>query len=366
MILDELRQASRDALGGRYERLILDVLGITEPPLARWTAVYAEISGGLTERREEALASAPSGRWGGDDHLAVAALVFGQRTFLSLARIFGRYPLEAAALSDLGSGSGAASLAAAIHGVRVTTLVDASPAATTLGRAILERVGGVRVETATADLQTWRPRSSAVVLAKSLNEVFARRPALPPTAASDLIVEWVREGSPRVVVLEPGTHAASRRLQAVRDGLTDRARVLAPCTHALPCPMLPATRDWCHFSDPTPLGPIARELMLRGHRDPDDLPFSWLVVAPSSTESTPAQLSRVFGRRNLGKGKVGTQICDHHGIRSLVGLTRTDGGRALSALASGALVTVDDGGLQVRGDGLRVDGADTVSQVQEL
>ncbi len=76
---------------------------------------------------------------------------------------------------------------------------------------------------------------------------------LPAEAREELVGLAARAAA--VIWVEPGTHADSRALAAVRDRLRARHRIVAPCTHRENCPLFAETnaRDWCHFfAEPPP------------------------------------------------------------------------------------------------------------------
>lgn len=76
---------------------------------------------------------------------------------------------------------------------------------------------------------------------------------LPPAAREELVA--LAERAAAVLWIEPGTHADSHALAAVRDRLRAGHRIVAPCTHREDCPLFAAgnERDWCHFfAEPPP------------------------------------------------------------------------------------------------------------------
>ncbi len=362
--LDRLRDAAPDALGAAYEALVLECCGIDTPRVDRWTEAYEQVSRGLTTDRATALAR-PSGTWGDDDHRLAAALVFGQRTLLTLLPLLRAHPLPGAAVTDMGSGSGAAALAATMYGAREVTLVERSAGATALARSLLERCGA-SVQVSSDGLEAARVRTPAVLAAHSLNEVFEARGTSDMAA---VVGRWVDEVGPtgRVYVLEPGTHASSTRLQAVRDRVVGSGRaVVGPCTHALPCPMVGRPRDWCHFTSRAAMGPLARAIMRGAGRNPDELPYAWLVCGASPMAERLEGASRVLSVRGVGKGKTAAFTCDDRGIRSLTALDRRAGAEQVTSLEAGDVVAVRDAGLSLRGDGHRVESPGTVELIHRL
>lgn len=354
-----LRSAPADQLGEAYERFVLDVLGVADVPVARWAEVYAETSRGLTSDRADALGEAASGLWGGADHRAVAAIVFGQRTLLTVLPILRAYPLPAGPVCDLGSGSGAAALAATICGATDVTLVDLGADALTLARALLGRLG-VDATVHTADLVGHRPWGGSVLAAHSLNELDRE------DDASRLVGDWLRGGVERVVLVEPGTHEGGRRIQRVREAVRRGCSVLAPCTHDSTCPLGGRPRDWCHFEQRAGLGPLATELLRRTGRRFDRTAFSWLVVDAQPASARGESEARLLSVRGVGKGKCGATACAATGIRTLTELTRRGTATVLGRLESANVVRLIDEHLAARGDGDRVLAPEAVKLVRAL
>jgi ribosomal protein RSM22 (predicted rRNA methylase) len=74
--------------------------------------------------------------------------------------------------------------------------------------------------------------------------------ALNETPAPARVCRGVLEKSDALIVIDPALKETARGLMALRDHLIENGdvRVVAPCLHQKPCPMLRANdRDWCHF-----------------------------------------------------------------------------------------------------------------------
>src|SRR5258708_1037010 len=111
-------------------------------------------------------------------------------------------------------------------------------------------------------------RFDLVLVGHLLSEMDGASDAAPRAAAHGA---WLRlllerhvapDGS--LVVVEPALRDRSRHLHRVRDAVvaSGGASVLAPCTHAFPCPALATEGDWCHedlsVDLPAWLVPVAR------------------------------------------------------------------------------------------------------------
>jgi SAM-dependent methyltransferase len=120
--------------------------------------------------------------------------------------------------------------------------------------------------------------------------------------------------------IEPGTHAVSRALIAVRERLLGTMRVVAPCTHAAPCGLLAAgnERHWCHhFASPPPAvftdpdwGRFAR---LTGI-DLRSVPLSFLVMDRRSPPPLSEGAVRVLGRPRVYKAHALLLGCRAEGV----------------------------------------------------
>ena len=254
------------------------------------------------------------------------------------------------ALLDWGCGSGIAGrrvLAAFGHENFDTLRIwDHSPLARQFAvTAAKENFPTLSVSELPADALPLAPRPSpfaapigTLVLSHVLNE-------LPATARSELLALINRADA--VIWIEPGTHASSRDLASVRDRLRDNFTIVAPCTHALNCPLFAPEneRHWCHYFAPAPTGIYADSNWVKfGQRagvDLRSLPYSVLVLerknlrasgstpptesAPSNSSAPlPADASRVLGRLRVHKAHTDLLACDATGLNDLKLFKRTD------------------------------------------
>ena len=96
-----------------------------------------------------------------------------------------------------------------------------------------------------------------------------------------------------LLIVEPGTTAGWQRILDARAQLiADGAHILAPCPHALACPI--AQPDWCHFS--------ARVARSRVHRLAKEAEVPWedekfIYLAASRTPAVAHALPRARRRR---------------------------------------------------------------------
>lgn len=128
-----------------------------------------------------------------------------------------------------------------------------------------------------------------------------------------------------VLWVEPGTHAVSRQLGAIRDELlrANGFSVVAPCTHQLACPALAPgkERDWCHFFAPPPSEIFANPDWVKfGQRagiDLRSLPYAFIALDRSTERPVTADLSRVIGRPEHFKPYARLLNCDATGLNEL-------------------------------------------------
>lgn len=159
---------------------------------------------------------------------------------------------------------------------------------------------------------------------------------LAPAARAKLVDwAWSRcEGL--LLIVEPGTPAGWHRILAARDRLTAAGgKVVAPCPHQLPCPLLSTAtttggggENWCHFSRR-----VARSRLHRLAKQADvpweDEKFIFIAIArtdvatsmPGGAE-TPA---RIIAPVRQAGGQLQMQLCDPAGRYRQIGLSKRDG-----------------------------------------
>ncbi len=350
MSLAELRREVVDGRWAeallRYETLVLQVLGVNaeDAPLSRWAGAYDSLSEQLTADRQRSLARQSSAELSGEDALAVAGLVYGARTFYIAGRLFKTNGLSPGSVHDLGCGWGAGALAAAALGSTDAVLSDVDPRVLDRASALFKSLG-LRATTVLGPLERQHPSSNAI-LAYSLNELRVR--GGDPLAVLGGLLNRLEPGG-RLYVLDPGTQECGAALSTLREALVARARVLGPCTHAAPCPLLDSPLGWCHFTLPIPLGPVASAIAHSARKQHHVVRFSWLALEKSAPTTGSG------GRRVLSiqreKGKTRLLSCGERGAEMLTRLDRT--APPDEALESGDALELGDD-VEHRGDGLRL------------
>lgn len=123
-----------------------------------------------------------------------------------------------------------------------------------------------------------------------------------------------------LVIVEPGTPAGWQRILAARRQLIDYGgHVIAPCPHALACPLQPP--DWCHFTQR-----VARSRLHRQAKDAamswEDEKFSYVAVSRTPLSNTAA---RVIARPRKAGGHVTLKLCRPDGSAGEQLFSRRDG-----------------------------------------
>jgi len=195
-------------------------------------------------------------------------------------------------------------------------------------------VGGAEVES-----------PGLLVLSHVLNELpDAEREGLLRLARRSAAVLWV----------EPGTHADSRALIAMRERLREEFEVIAPCTHSEVCGLLAGgnERHWCHNFAAPPPGIMADSDWVRfGQRmgiDLRSLPYSFLALERRGLRSDAQRLAgwqRIVGSPRIYKGFAKLFCCQADGVRGLT-LQRRDAPEVFKRLKDEESVLLVKGGTE--------------------
>ena len=106
------------------------------------------------------------------------------------------------------------------------------------------------------------------------------------------------------MLVEPGTPQGFARLRAVRQALVgEGAAPVAPCTHALACPI--AGDDWCHFS--VRLARSRAHMHAKAASVPfEDERFAYLVLA---RDGAPPEGARILAPPHHAKPGITFRLC---------------------------------------------------------
>ena len=269
-------------------------------------------------------AATPGSYWQSPTDLASYDFTFGERIgwkwdhVLRELRVRGWRPASRTVL-DWGCGSGiAARRAISFFGAEnfdSLAVWDHSPLACDFAAESAQRAfPALAVAQATPGLLASSEPLGLLVISHVLNE-------LPPAALATLRALVARAAE--VLWVEPGTHAVSRQLGALREEFVSAFRVVAPCTHQETCgALVPGReRDWCHHFAPPPSEIFANPDWVKfGQRagiDLRSLPYCFLALDRRHEIPAPENLSRVLGRPEHFKPYARVLSCDAAGLAEL-------------------------------------------------
>lgn len=220
-------------------------------------------------------------------------------------------------LLDVGSGPGTVMWAAADiwPALNSATLFEASPAIRAVGEKLSASASGPRIAWRPGDLRSDLAceEHDLVTLAYVLDE-------LAPKERDTLVDQLWSLTRQALLIVEPGTTAGWQRILAARAQLiAEGAHILAPCAHALACPI--AQPDWCHFS-----ARVARSRIHRLAKEAEvpweDEKFIYLAAARSPAIAHPA---RVLTPPESASGRVKLKLCNADGSVTHRLVTRREG-----------------------------------------
>ena len=231
-------------------------------------------------------------------------------------------------LIDFGAGTGGSAWAVAsdLPSIEAITLLEQSPDAIRLGRAIFAQARLDVLQSATwrqwqlgdgddgpaHAAETGLPAADLATACYVLGELTpAQQAALTMLAAG---------AAPAVILVEPGTPAGHRRILAARARLLSSGyRVAAPCPHERDCP-LDVDGDWCHFG-----ARLQRSAMHRQAKGAElayeDEKFSYVAAIRQHVSRPDAgqpdlPAGRVVRRPQQRKGLVLLDLCRADGTSS--------------------------------------------------
>ena len=303
-----------DALERWWLRRAAAVVGACGSDAQRWAAMesaLAELCAAFTSDRAGSLA----GYFERPEALAAYGLYYFPQSYARLRRLLAEAGAEAAPAAadrrprrilDLGAGSGAAAAAAAAHATQIAperpleiTAADRATAALDAFRALFDEAvpalwPRARVALRATDIAD--PAAAArgepwdwILVSMSLNELFEGWPETAALAWVQALLERLTPGG-QLLICEPGTPAAARRLQWIRDAIAadGRWRIRAPCPHRAPCPMRRDPDAWCHDVRRWTPPAAARRINRRLHLPLELLRYSLLVVENAADPNPPA------------------------------------------------------------------------------
>ena len=238
-----------------------------------------------------------------------------------------RRPLEdlgVRTLLDLGAGPGTAAWAAIteIQGIEEITLFEKDPSLIQIGKTLAASAPESALSKATwraANLESSPsfPHHDLVMASYALSELSA--------GARDTVLRkaWAATGK-ALLLLEPGTPLGFRQIREMRETLLGLgAQLLAPCPHALSCPMTQS--DWCHFSVRVPRTKLHRYLK-SGDLGYEDEKFSYLAAVKAPPASLPEALGdRLIRHPQYSQKTVDLTLCTTSGAQKKITVRKSEG-----------------------------------------
>lgn len=211
---------------------------------------------------------------------------------------------EPKSLADIGAGPGTASWAAAgtWPALARVRMIDSSAIFLEMARKLAANNAMLaKAETTLGDVTRLPdvPASDLVIASYALAE-------LDPAALTNVAVTLWKRCTGVLVLVEPGTPAGYERIVACRAALlAEGARIVAPCPHAAPCPIV--APDWCHFSQR--LARSRDHMLVKDANVPfEDEKFSYLAVAREHVTITPYK-ARVLAPPKKDKTGIAMKLC---------------------------------------------------------
>lgn len=234
------------------------------------------------------------------------------------ALLMARPDFEPTSQLDVGAGPGTAFWAAQTTwpSLQQALLLEGSDHMRGWGQRMAQQ-SSVQSTWQATDVRRGLPETGAfdlVTLAYVLNE-------LDEVHRADLTAELWERTADTLLIVEPGTPAGWQRILAARSQLLEQgAYLLAPCPHALGCPVhLP---DWCHFSQR-----VARSRLHRQGKSAElayeDEKFIYLAA---SRHRGQAFAGRVLTRPLARAGLITLKLCTAEGQLENRSISKRQGG----------------------------------------
>jgi hypothetical protein len=304
--------------------------------------------------------------WKNADHRAAYVSYFSVLNFLRARAVFEEarnrgFLKSVKVMADWGCGVGAATWAFLAESRDITHPpeiqgYDQSAAALEEYREWL-KLFEIKSENKVLGLQDLsKIKADTIVMSYILNEV-EKWPTIP---------DFVK----RLVIIEPSTHQAGRRLLQWREGMLGATNdksgasggwyAWAPCTHQKECPLLVQSgKDWCHhrinWNKPEWFYDIEKFLPMKN----ETLTLSYLLLAREKPEQNLEGIARVVGDEQEEKGKTRQMICRGPGREFLSWLHRD---QISLKLKRGDLLEIGD--VEPRGNELRVLIAENIKKIK--
>lgn len=290
--------------------VIAERLGLGRLERTSLRAAYLRVSRQIQELEAPGLRTAARD----NEDLAVRALVFGQRTWRILRDLVPESKVRGRRVVDVGAGTGPASLWALRGGASAVRSLEAG----TWEARWLQAATAIHPNS-----DRWRILETDVAadgLEANIGELWVFGFCLRELTRGrvDRSVRRVRrllEAGARVLILEPGTQDSASHLQRVRDELAPHVR--RPCRGALACPRGGEGSDWCHFTWPAQLGPLATAVLQSSGRRANRLHFSYLDLEWEGSSKVAVGGARLLEVDGRGRKHLRLRVCGPGGESSI-------------------------------------------------
>lgn len=223
-------------------------------------------------------------------------------------------PFRPQSLLDVGAGTGAAALAAALLlPLRQAVLIEREPQMRKIGQFLLQGSLLRSARWQAGDIREPLGETAELVSAAYL---LGELPEAELSAALSRL--WEAAGK-MLLILEPGTPAGYAVIRRAREELVKAgAQIAAPCPQTAACPI--SGDDWCHFTCRVARSKLHRRLK-GGDAPYEDEKFCYLALVREAAGPAPA---RVLRHPYIEPGKVTLQLCTESGRRQQV-IRKRDG-----------------------------------------
>src|SRR5215470_15451873 len=273
----------------------------------------AQASAELTKRYKAACFSSPTIQTEAQRaaYLAVrvpATFAANLRVFQEIRRIAGEDAITS--VLDLGAGPGTAVYAAneVFPSLEQATMYEVDGPLIELGKRISNESSRPALRNSKWIQQditsAFAGQHDLVVISYALGE-------LAPAAAEGVVSRACQNTEKFLAIVEPGTmRGFSFVLKARSRLIAAGAHLLAPCPHALECPMA-AAGDWCHFAERLERTAIHRQIKA-GELGYEDEKFSYVVASRRSLAEAAARIVRHPKKHG---GHVQLTLCTPEGLK---------------------------------------------------
>lgn len=212
---------------------------------------------------------------------------------------------EITSILDVGAGTGAGTIAAALlTGCDNIVCIEHEANMLKLGRELCEHIG-VRADWQNRDISTGIDKKADLVICSyCLNE-------LPETRRAAAITQLANAAEKLLVIVEPGTPYSFSEIKRTRQLLLNNGLTLAaPCPHENECPL--PQNDWCHFTARAQRSKL-HKLLKNADAPYEDEKFCFLAAA--KTNSSPC-IGRILRKPQTASGMITLSLCCADGITS--------------------------------------------------